>query len=145
MPSTTQDPSKEKNIEPMTNLAAFSLPQDAASSQLRHSLPRGCTTEVCSALHTIVFDFRKVHGIDSGIDPQGREDVLQKYPLSRARPEELDAIRTISSPDEYAKLRQGGRANSPYPPLDTEGLHELCREISAALVWKSEIARGRVS
>jgi hypothetical protein len=145
MHSTTQEPSKKQDVESMTNLAEFSLPHDGIKPQLRHLLPSGCTTEVCSALHTIVFDFRNAHGIDVEKDPQHREDVLQQYPLSRARPEEIDAIKTISSPEEYAKLRHGGRANSPYPPLDSEGLVELCREISAALVWKSEISRARTN
>jgi hypothetical protein len=126
-----------------TNLSDFPLPYRSIDAEVTHLLDRGYTTEVCSDLHKVVLDFRNVHGIDVAADQETRARVIEAYPLSRVRPAEAAAIEKISTPSEYADLRQGGRPNSPYKPLDSSHLADLCREISAALVWKSEMSRGR--
>ncbi len=91
---------------------------------------------VCSRLHAVVHEFRQAHQIGSN-DVANRDEVIDAYNVGRAPAEQVPAITRLSTPATYAELRQGGRLLSPYPPLSTAELDSLCKEIRAALVWKS--------
>jgi len=119
-----------------SDLSAHTLPS-STTPRITELLAVGPSTSMCSALHQIVHDFRDAHQIDAERNPAGQAATIARYPISKAPASEVDAIRTISSPTEYAELRHGGRVKSPYPPLSPSKLEEVCKEIAAALVWRS--------
>lgn len=127
------------------NLSALRYPLRLINVDPERLLQRGHTTEACASLHHVVLEFREAHGIEPEGSSRARQEAISRYPLEKAAPSERAAIQSLSTPSEYANLRQGGRAHSPYPPLSEELLEDLCKEISAALVWRILVVQGRSS
>lgn len=103
-------------------------------------ISKGSSVNACSALHDVVHNFRRTHGLtekDIYYQTDKYKDVLSLYPVERAALQDRAGVEMLSQPEVYQSLRHGERLMSPYPPLADRALRQLTAEIRAALVWSS--------
>jgi hypothetical protein len=104
-------------------------------------LHQGAFVNVCSDVHSVVWEFRNAHLLPMPEQTGLEGAAIARYPLDRAPNEERDAIARLSSPEVYAALRRGARSQPRYPAVEDGALVSLCEEIRAAFVWKSLAVR----
>jgi len=90
-------------------------------------------------LHRLVLAFRVAHKYPAGIGykPEDYLGLLAQYADIPPGCPERESIEHLSDPQVYAEVRQAWRMRSSFPPLPPEQLRQVCREIRAALVWRS--------
>lgn len=110
--------------------------QETRGTTIKELLSMRDGVRVCSRLHAVVHEFRQAHRMGSA-DAANRDEVIREYSVEKAPSDQVTAITRLSTPATYAELRHGGRLLSPYPPLGQSEISSLCKEIRAALVWKS--------
>lgn len=95
-----------------------------------------------SAVHAVVGKFRREHGFSTEDGQSGNPEYFRIVADYCSRYEEgmpQPAIDKVSDPAFYSVLRWGNRMRKNFPPLTSEQLSVVCREIRAAFYWLSTL------
>lgn len=92
----------------------------------------------CCEIHDVVHAFREVHDVFgeevSSLGPR-MKSIFECYKPEVLSQSERIAVKSLSSPQVYRAIRQGGRRHLAYGELSEATVERLCEEIQAALTW----------